>query len=61
MDIQCINVLYVKNKVTSVADGYKCHTVSRPAQKRGRGVDVIYKFDFKVENVPVFCQKYWKK
>ena len=28
VDIQCINVLYAKNKVTSVADGYKCHTVS---------------------------------
>ena len=34
-----------------VPDGYKFHTVSRPAQKRGGGVAVIYKSGLKVENV----------
>ena len=34
-----------------VPDGYKFHTVSRPDQKRGRGVAVIYKSGLKVETV----------
>ena len=34
-----------------VPDGYKFHTASRPAQKRGGGVAVIYKSGLKVETV----------
>ena len=34
-----------------VPDGYKFHTVSRPAQKRGGGVAVIYKSCLKVETL----------
>ena len=34
-----------------VPDGYKCRTVSRPAQKRGGGVAVNYKSGLKVEIV----------
>ena len=32
-------------------DVYKFHTMSRPDQKRGGGVAVIYKFGLKVETV----------
>ena len=35
--------------VQLVPDGYMFHTVSRPAQKCGGGVAVIYKSGFKVE------------
>ena len=74
VDIQCINVLSVKNSshdidilaltetwlgsvvdnrviALLVSDVRKFYTVSRPAQKRGCGVAVIYKFGLKVENV----------
>ena len=34
-----------------VPDGYKFHTVSRPAQKRSSGVAVIYNSGLKVETV----------
>ena len=43
----------VDNQVIAqlVPDGYKFHTASRPAQKRGGGVAVIYKSGLKVESV----------
>ena len=43
----------VDNQVIAqlVPDGYKFHTVSRPAQKRGGGVAVIYNSGLKVETV----------
>ena len=38
------------NSAAIVPDGYRFHTASRPAQKRGGGVAVIYKSGLKVEN-----------